>query len=376
MYSIFNEIEKIHRDQPINIIETLSNRYTLLCKNLDGTKTAFCFAVPIRNIQNNNIVDLRFHHNKNQSFFLGSNTKITITDRATLMNQYGQCNISFDGNIFKKTEDTIFFKKDNQGIDIHPTLNGLLFIMDCNSATDRPQLTVRFDRIFDSIWSNDKCFSAMRDTHIPFLTVSCIGAIHANGSMIAPCTVCYHKCNDFEYCLTFSASHTDTARIAIEINMHETKLFQDTTVESLHPKSNNAFGGTAFLGHGKEFGEQWLYTRLEISNISQFQNKKILKTILHIPQLSPCIASLTTHKLSTRFCSFGSNWENKIATTDFISESQVSNGYYHLDMTKLFGNLRKNSENFLIRTSSSDQSAIIPTGDAFYAPQILEIKYQ
>ena len=376
MYSVFNEIEKLHGNQPINIIETLSNRYTLLCKNLDGTKTAFCFGVPIRNTQNNNIVDLRFHHNKRQSLFLGSNAKITIADRVTLINQHGQCDVFFEGNMFKKSEDTVWFKKDKQGIELHPTLNGLLFIMDCNSANYQPQITVCLDRIFDSIRTNDKCFSVMRDTYIPFITVSCIGEINAQGKIFAPCDICAHKRNDFEYCLTFSTPHITANRIAVEINMHETKLFQDTTVESLHPKANNAFGGIAFLGDSKEFGEQWLYSRLKISNISQFQNKNILKTILHIPQLSPHITSLTTNKLSTRFCSFGSNWENKIAATDFISQSYVSNDYYHLDMTNLFGDLRKSSENFLIRTSSADQSAIIPTGDAFYAPQILEIKYQ
>jgi hypothetical protein len=144
----------------------------------------------------------------------------------------------------------------------------------------------------------------------------------------------------------------------------------------MHPTANNAFGGTSFLGTSKMFGEQWLYSRLDISNISHIQGKKIVKTILHIPQLSYNISPITVSKISERFCSFGSNWENKISIRDTIALSSGSLGYYHLDITKLLGNLKNKAENYVIRGTNPNKPVIIPTGDSFYAPQILEVKYQ
>lgn len=374
--SVIQEIEKVRGGSSANMIELLSNRNTFFCQESDRTKTAYCFGVPIRNIQTNNIVDLRFQHHKRGSTFMGSEAKISIADTASLSNRHGRCDIAFQGSIFKKTEDAVYLNGDDYCMEIHPTLNGLMAIMDCHVAQAQPRLTLRLDRTFESTRASDKYFSVMRDKFTPLITVSCIGAVNAYGKVIAPCEVHNRKCSGTEYVLTFSAICKTKARIAFEINMQETKLFQDTTVESQHPKQNNAFGGISFLGKSKHFGEQWLYERLEISNISQLQGKKILKTILHIPRLGHSDTPLTVNRISTRFCSFGSNWENKIAITDPISESSFSNGYYHLDMTRLFGNLRQKSENFVIRGKAASKPAIIPTGDNFYAPQILEVQYQ
>ena len=176
--------------------------------------------------------------------------------------------------------------------------------------------------------------------------------------------------------MTFVNSSKAHTRFAVEINLQESKLFQDTTVESVHPTTNNAFGGISFLGQSKMFGEQWLYSRLELANLSQLQNRKIIKSILHIPQLGNNACPITLHKITKRFCSFGSNWENKIPIQESIAASYESNGYYHLDLTRLLGNFSKKSENFVLRGDSSKKPVIIPTGDSFYAPQILEVKYQ
>lgn len=215
----------------------------------------------------------------------------------------------------------------------------------------------------------------MREKFIPFVTVSCIGLINQYGKISAPCEVVSQKLNDTEHILSFSSGNSQN-RVAIEINVQEPKLFQDTTVESMHPTINNAFGGTSFLGTSKMFGEQWLYSRLDISNISHLQGKKIIKSILHIPQLGYNYSPITVSKISERFCSFGSNWGNKISIRDTIALSSSSLGYYHLDITKLLGNFKNKAENFVIRGTNQNNSVIIPTGDSFYTPQILEVKHQ
>lgn len=275
-----------------------------------------------------------------------------------------------------KREDVACIDYNNCRTEIHPTLNGVLVVMDYTKTQTEPGFILNLDRDFESILSNDKYFSVMRENFIPFITVSCIGELDTSGKVAAPCEVHNQKLGSREYALTFSGSKRPKSRIAFEINMQETKLFQDTTVESKHAEINNAFGGIAFLGESREFGEQWLYSRIELSNISPLQGKRIRKTFLHIPNVGPYGAQLTVNRISARFCSFGSNWQNKIAISEPVAESTLSNGYYHLDMTNLLGNMRKKSENFVIRARTSSKGAVIPTGDNFCFPQILEVQFQ
>lgn len=376
MNSIFEEIEKLRSGRCVNIIEPLTNRYTVLCQETDKTKTAYCFSVPVRSIKTNDVVDLRFHHSKYGSVFYGSEAKITVTDRVEMINQHGRCDVVFQGKVSKKTEAAVYINHNDHCLELRPTLNGLLFIMDYDNIQSQPTINLHLDRFFGSTHANGKFFSIMREPLVPFVTVSCIGVINAQGSVLAPCELHCEKVGDLEYALTFSSANKTSARIAIEVNIYEPKLFHDTTVESLHPEENNSFGGVAFLGESKSFGEQWLYSRLEISNIAHLQSKKITKAILHIPKLSRCVTPLTVNRISTRFCSFGSTWQNKIAITDPVAESSASNGYHHLDVTRLLGNLNKKYDNFVIRAKSIGNPVVIPTGDSFYAPQILEVQFQ
>ena len=375
MNSVYSEIEKFRHEQIFKPIESLTNRYCIHCQEPNGLKIAYCFSVPIRNLQSNSIVELKFHHYNQYSIFNGTNCKIIVSDKIRIINEHGQCDIIPSCNLYKKTDSAIFFKNDIGEIEIRPTFNGILLLFDNNLSFDNKKIKMCCNKVFESTRTNNKYFSIMREKFIPFITVSCIGLINQHGKISAPCEVVSQKLNDTEHILGFSSISSQN-RIAIEINVQEPKLFQDTTVESMHPTVNNAFGGTSFLGTSKAFGEQWLYSRLDISNISHLQGKKVIKSILHIPQLGYNLSPITVSKISERFCSFGSNWENKIPIRNTIALSYDSLGYYHLDITKLLGNLKSRAENFVIRGTNSNKPAIIPTGDSFYAPQILEVKYK
>lgn len=376
MISIINEIEKISFDKPLQIDPVNYNRYMVVSRNSDRTKTAYCFSVPIYNEQLKNTVDLKFHHNKFESYCLGSSATITIADTAHFQNNYGSCRISSLGKLAKRTNDTIYMDSTTGCIEISPTLNGLLFKVPCSVAHEST-IQISIDRSFESIRSNDKYFAIMREKFVPFITVSGVGTLNSRGQVIAPCDISYHAVNDKEYVLTIKSKSKFGKHIAYEINMHEAKLFEDTTVESQHPSINNAFGGSAFLGETKYFGEQWLYSRLNFSILPQLHNKKIMKAVLHIPKLNNGDCLLVANRILERFCSFGSNWENKISITEQFSESVASNGYHHLDTTELVRNINDKSGNFVVLAKAQkNKLAVISTGDSYYHPQILEIKYQ
>ena len=219
----------------------------------------------------------------------------------------------------------------------------------------------------------------MRDKWIPLNTVSCIGALNQNGSVIAPCEIRVQKTSNCTYELRFH-THGKTGRFAVfEINMHENKLFQDMTVESLHPKVNNAFGGIAFLGATDAYGEQWLYSRLEFSNLPQLHSRRVRKAVLHIPDWNRSQSDLTANRISERFCSFGSNWSNKVALGALQQISLGSGAYLELNLTSLYVNRNRlqEAEGFVMvpqRNTEHDFLAV-STGDCYAMPQIVCVKY-
>ncbi len=373
--SVFDEINKICHGESAELAPVDFNRYMVRKKTSDRMKTLFCFGVPVFSELTKGLVELTFRHNRAGSYCFGSNAEVRITDVASLKNGYGSCRVSLPGKIGKKTENAVFMDMPGGWAEARPTLNGLLFKGPC-AASSSFSVQMTLDRPFQDTRANDKYFAVMREEFVPFVTVSCIGILNNRERVVAPCEIGFQKVDRKTYVLTFRNRYR-TGNLAYEINLHEAKLFQDTTVESKNPKTNNAFGGIAFLGKTSVFGEQWLYSRLDFANLSLLQNKKIVQAILHIPELMGNRCTLTANRIADRFCSFGSDWKNKIPVTGLLTESVVSNGYHHLDITGLIGKMEKKTENFVLRAKIPDEKKIvIPTGDSYFQPQILEIKYQ
>ena len=144
---------------------------------------------------------------------------------------------------------------------------------------------------------------------------------------------------------------------------------------------NNAFGSTSFLGHSDTFGEQWLFTRINLPLISDLYDKYIDSMILNLPLLSKSTNTLVTHKLESRFCSFNSTWNKKLNSRDekYI-DSKIEDGYHKIDLTDAFIKntiLSSNPASLIIKSKYKEKSfTVIPTGDSFLNPQILEVKYR
>ena len=108
MNSVIQEIEKICNGKTFRLIDSFLNRYSVICREADGTKTAYCFSVPIRIIGSNGVVDLRFSHRKNGSVLNGSKTIVTVTDRTRLSNDYQHLDLStILGNLKNNSENYV-----------------------------------------------------------------------------------------------------------------------------------------------------------------------------------------------------------------------------------------------------------------------------
>ena len=374
MKSVIDEIALLRHGKRLHPDTSNSNPYQIVAMEDSGLKTAYCFSVPIYNQVTRKLVDLTFQKAENGLIASGSSAKIRADDVIQLSNDEGSCCLETPDKQTATQDNTIHYGRTK----VTPTLNGVFLRIPCLFC-EQAWLRMQYNGNTNAVRTNLQSFSLMSEKFRPFITVSCIGAADEAGKIIAPCFVESEKKNDQEYLLLFKQNSIEAKYVHIEINLYAKKLFQDTTVESLHPKKNNAFGGTAFIGRTELFGEQWLYSRPDFSVLPDLYDKRIRKAVLHLPAYCKK-ADIKAHMLETRFCSFGSNWNNKRTSSSKAILLRKGAYYYHLDLTQVVTNevgFIRYTEGFILKKDNKESAfSAISTGDSFFAPQILEIVYE
>ncbi len=376
MKSILNEIRDLRKSEELNIDYSNNNRYRVVINENDGSKTAYCFNTPIYNARSRKAVNLKFRATDHAFYAEGSNAKISISDEIRLENAEGACKIRLQTMPESLSEHELICNKDH----ISQTLNGVLY---CAYLNEYPEFTFDFEVSSPhfKVRTNEKYFALMSAKFRPFVSISCLGAINDKNEIIAPAKVTYKKLTDRTYRIIIAPHTVSAAGVLFEINLYEQKLIQDTTVESLNPKRNNAFGSVAYLGKTDAYGEQWLYLRPEFTNIIDLMNKNVSSDILHFPKLINVNISISAYKTARRFCSFGSKWSNKVPIAEFMTDLDKTDQYFRLNATKW---LVKPWANRLIATAGfvlkprnkKNEFSVISTGDNYSFPIIMEIKYK
>ena len=292
-----------------------------------------------------------------------------------MQNSEGQCIVSLDSNITSTSQNEIFCGDKH----LYPTTNGICIKSDCSNGKPYT-FSVEISKPFLNVRSNEKCLALMSERFRPFVTISCIGTSDSDGNIISTSILKYQKISDRKYTINIYPSSALGKHLLIELNLYEPKLFQDTTVESKNPKTNNAFGSTAFIGTTKDFGEEWLYTRPDFSKMIELNDKKIIQASMHLPILNSTTIEFVASTVSARFCSFGSNWNNKISEKENLPNIKTTSHYIHLDLMPIFSETNgrfSKSEGFILKPKKRNLGfSVIPTGDSCFKPQILEINYK
>lgn len=375
MNSILDEIMNIRFEKPLLLDYSNSNRYRVVVGEEDGSKTSYCFGVPIYNRTTRKMSDLKFRNAGGRITYQGSDADIVLGDDISMTNPNGICRISLSSKPILKSENTVAY--DN--VEIVPTLNGLAFKVPCNHGENHTfVLETECEHIEERL--NNKSFSVMREKFIPFVTVSCIATLDSMGNVIAPCEIECKKFDGHRYTLSIKTNTPFGKYVLYEINLYEQKLFQDTTVESVNPNDNNAFGGTAFIGNTLSYGEQWLYSRPNFSLLGELSNTRINSVKMHMPRFNRSRVVLSASGVAYRFCSFGSNWQNKVSASSEIGDAALSDKYHSIDLTKIVTNqdsgLLVQTGGIIFKSKRKNSGfTAVSTGDNFYSPQIIEINH-
>lgn len=370
-HTALNEIKYLRKMQDFLIDQRNSNRYRVVVKESLG-QTAYCFSTPIYNTHSRKLVRTVFEKNKNGYFFKGSCGSISIHEKRCVFETKEGRIIIFLNEVPAIQEDT---KQSQCNVVIAPTLNGVRFVAKGNQLN----LQLKSETKQESIRFHSTCFSVMSEEFKPFISVASLYASDGKGNF-SPVQMEYQDKGNQTYDISFFHEIKDGSFL-FEVNLYEPKLFQDTTVESLHPDINNAYGAVGFIGKTKQFGEQWLYSRPDFSKIPDLASKKIEKIILHVPILNGSTESVDIFIPEKRFCSFGSTWNKKINTSAKIFTAKNYSRYLSIDVTSLFTTPTDHSlvynEGLILKKPKGKNNFIaISTGDCYSAPQILEIKFK
>lgn len=375
MNSILGEISTLRKGAPLIIDYKNKNRYRLVAIEPNGTKTAYYFTAPIYNNRTRKAVDLKFHTQGGLAYTTGSNANITIGNNIRMENSEGSCMISLSEHISRISETEIVCVNEH----LYPTTNGIAICRLCNEGKAYT-FSVEISKPFLEIRANDKYFALMSERFRPFVSFSCIGTTDVKGNVISPAKISYQKISDRKFTVSVTPCSPIGKSVCFEANLYEPKLFQDTTVESKNVTVNNAFGSVGFIGTTNEFGEQWLYSRPDFTKMSELNDKRILRAVLHLPKLNTGAVELSASKVAARFCSFGSKWDNKIAEGVIFNESQITDHYIDLNLLPVLadkqGRLLR-GEGFILKAKKKNSGfSVIATGDNYLYPQILEINYR
>ena len=375
MKSVLSEISRLRNGDDLIIDRKNTNRYRVVATETDGSKTAYYFTAPIYNIKTLKAVDLNFHSENGIAYATGSNVGITVSENIKMENAEGLCFISLADKISHITEHEVVCGNER----IYPTTNGVAMKLPCEEGKPY-SFSIQTNKPFLEVRANDKYFALMSEQFRPFVSISCVGTTDGNGNIISPSKLAYQKINDRKYVISVTPCSPLGRSVLVEADLYESKLFQDATVESKNPKLNNAFGGVGFIGTTNEFGEQWLYSRPDFTKMTELNDKKILSAVLHMPKLNNFSAELTVSKVSARFCSFGSTWDNKISESSMLTDPQINGGYIDLNMMPVLADKQgrlTSSEGFILKAKRKNSGfSVISTGDNYLFPQILEINYR
>ena len=369
--TVLSEIKYLRGMQDFVIDRRNSNRYRVMVKEQLG-HTAYCFSSPIYNADTRKLIHLNFDQTKSGYTVKGSNGMISVCqNRCVLENRDGRIVVSLkDAPMTQGTKE-----KTQSAVTVLPTSNGLRFVVEGKTF----KFLLKSEAKQNSIRFNPTCFSIMREKFKPFLSVATLYATNGKG-VFSPVEMKYQDKGSQTYELELFHEVQD-GTFLFEMNLYEPKLFQDTTVESVHPDKNNAYGAIGFIGKTKHFGEQWLYSRPDFSKIPDLTSDRIDKVLLHIPILNGSLENVDVYIPQKRFCSFGSTWNKKVNASGKVTSSNNNGRYITIDVTAMFTNRTEHTlvynEGLILKKPKGKNNFIaISTGDCYSAPQILEIKFK
>ena len=371
------QIKTIRGQDKLNINENNANEYRILINETDGM-TAYYFSCPIYRQNDKKLIDPKFSSDINKFISYGSNSVTeVIENKIHIKNKSSNMTIDLiENHNFSQTENCI----QSKNIKIYPTYNGIALEFNY-IKNEKIKFTVMTGFNYQNKKFNKNYLAFMQDQFVPFASISAICAMDKNKKACFPISINYKETAERTYEIEVNASGIENQEVSaiLEINMYAQKMIFDTTVESKIPDKNNVFGSTAFIGNSEEYGQQWLYSRIDTMQLMDLNYYLVKEANLYIPRYGFNSFDLEAYKIMLPWCSFGSTWNTKLEYQEFLSQARTSKDYKIIKITDIVKDiLRLNAPRnpgVVIRAIENAAGyEVLATSDNYFTPQILEIK--
>ena len=301
------------------------------------------------------------------------------TDGNEIRGTNGSVKIQENQLIFENQDGRVVIELMNTKIranqNLYATLNGAYFQISQQDL--RFFVRVESDKEMD-IFFNSTCLAWMKGMFAPLFSLASMYAKTFQGELI-PMNIEWNQ-HDKTVVEGRITGSEDTEFLCFEANLYEPKLFQDTTVEQKAPNQNNMYASVGFVGTTEQLGEQRLYSRPDIFQITEENCGLIEKVRLHIPKFFGNAKYLKVFVPQKRFCSFGTTWNNQVDQVEKTCEILENERYLSIDVTELFVDARYRfliaNEGLVLKGTSPNHFVVLATADCYSHPQILEIQWK
>lgn len=348
-----------------------SNRYCIRLNTSTG-KEAYYFGSPIYNEGSGKLVRRLFTETNGCYRFTGSRATVRVdATHIEMIDHEREARIRFvKPQSFKLKEGKLI----SDHLSIEPTMNGVCL----SGALDYLKMEVSLHFDYEKTRASHNCFCFMESKFKPILVLSALYSDRSGD--VQPLKIRYEEQSKRQGSVSVQAENVSSRYGLMEINFYESKLLQDTPVSSNKTFENNAFGPIAFLGKSRFFGTQWLYCRINTDIIRELSRNVIRQIKLYFPRIRTDATTLEAYCLFNRFCSFGSNWSNKISVSDVCDQVSFKNEYVCVDLTQQYvqRGLLNEAFGFVLvpKTDGINRYQTIFTGDCYLSPPILSIHYK
>lgn len=363
-------VAELHRSAELDVDTRQSNRYCIRLNTPNG-KEAYYFASPIYNAHSRKLVRRVFLQNGTEYRFSGSNCTVTVSGMQIRLRQGTRAfTVTVPRQQVWRFQDGHLESAD---YTVYPTCNGVCL----GGSVTALRLGYSARLPYRNVRISQNCLCWMEQQFKPAVVIS---ALTAEGTrQRAPLRVRLEQASENAGTVCFETTDPALRRGFAEIDFYEPKLIQDTPVSGRLPKENNAFGPIAFIGKSAFYGTQWLYTRLDISKIQELRGVPIRDMKLYLPCLSGGGAAPELYGLTARFCSFGSNWSNKVRQSENGQTASILPRFLCLELTRFYtsrARLTESGGTVLTPSHSWEPGChILATGDCCAMPPILCVKY-
>lgn len=367
MTSVLKEILTLRNGYPPLILRTEENPYIVTAEEQNNSKTAYCFSIPVRT-DSGKIIQQKWRKSRNGWSYKSIGGNIFIEeDKMRMKNKTGECLFVFPDRCESYNNDKVVRNYS----DILPTPNGTCIRTRLGQGREYHLILDSFSEGI-KITKNDKYISLIAKSGAPFVVMSGVCTTDSENKVRGAVDLYATKNSDKKIDIRIKPKTPVGTIMYIDIAFYQTTLFQDTTIESLHPKQNNIYGSSANIGLSVPYGEQLLYSKLMPGLIREPLNREILTAIWHIPCHGQPGTDIALVNIEKPFFPEQLKWENKPSFQKNLAKTTLKGNYLNINVT----NLIQADFQGVLKAHSTRGFSSISTANCNYAPQVLEINYK